>query len=112
MPSKGNMDIEQMRKVLEERAVVMGRLEFYSSLHKVLCKHVEKLQFRMNTLMNVTLENSTSSEYIHALVRASQNSAQQDACFEILDILLLKTNESAKAFEDWSKTHSYTDDVS
>jgi len=38
-----NMDIAQMRKALEKRAAALGRIEVYRSLHKVICKHVEKL---------------------------------------------------------------------
>jgi len=106
MEDKKNMDIVQMQKALEERAAPLGRIEVYRSLHKVICKHVEKLQSRMKTMMGVNLADSTPSEYVHTKECMWQNDAQQDACFEILDILLSKINESAKAFEEWNMNHS------
>jgi len=101
-----NVDIVQMQKALEERAATLGRIEVYRSLHKVICKHVEKLQCRMKSMMGVNPADSTPSEYVHTKECMWQNDAQQDACFEILDILLSKINESAKAFEEWNKNHS------
>lgn len=106
MEEKKNMDVAQMQKALEERATALGRLEVYRSLHKVICKHVEKLQSRMKSLMSVNPADSTPREYVRAKECMWQNDAQQDACFELLDILLAKINESAKAFEDWDKRPS------
>jgi len=106
MEEKKNMDIVQMQKALEKRAAALGRIEVYRSLHKVICKHVEKLQSRMKAMMGVNLADSTPSEYVHTKECMWQNDAQQDACFEIMDILLSKINESAKAFEEWNKNHS------
>jgi len=101
-----NMDIVQMQKALEKRAAALGRIEVYRSLHKVICKHVEKLQSRMKAMMGVNPADSNLSEHVHAKECMWQNDAQQDACLEILDILLSKINESAKAFEEWNKNHS------
>lgn len=101
-----NMDIVQMQKALEERAATLDRIEVYRSLHKVICKHVEKLQSRMKVMIGVNLADSTPSEYVHTKECMWLNDAQQDACFEILDILLSKINESTKAFEKWNKIHS------
>lgn len=104
------MDSVQMYEALEERAAVIGRFEVYSSLHKVICKHVEKLQSRMKTLMAVTPEDVTPKEYIRTIECRSQNDAQQDACFELLDILSFKINESATDLEKWHKVHSESDE--
>lgn len=112
MEEKNNMDSVQMYEALEERAAAMGRFEIYSSLHKVICKHVEKLQSRMKTLMAVNSEDVTPIEYVHKMGYRSMNDAQQDACFEILDILSFKINESATAIEEWHKNHSASDENS
>lgn len=110
MEENKDMDAEQMYDAFVERAAVTGRFEIYSSLHKVICKHVEKLQCRMKTLIGMYSKDVTPSKYVHMLESRSMNDAQQDACFEILDILLSKINESAKEIEEWNKIHSESDD--
>lgn len=106
------MDIEQMQKALEEREAAIARFEVYEALHKAISKHVRKLQSRMRIIIDTALADKTASEYVHALLLRTQNDAQQKACIEILDILLLKMNESAEAFEKWNKTHSKSNGVS